>query len=123
VTATLASAGLPVVVTHPRQVRDFAKACGRLAKTDALDARTLARFAAQVRPAPRLLPTEAAQLLDALLTRRRQLVAARYVLCSVCSSLQAKTNALTHSWGGDRAMSQARHPTRSALALGRARNS
>jgi len=74
VTATLASAGLPVVVTNPRQVRDFAKACGRLAKTDALDARILARFAAQVRPAPRPLPTEAAQLLDALLTRRRQLV-------------------------------------------------
>jgi transposase len=74
VTATLASAGLPVVVTNPRQVRDFAKACGRLAKTDALDARLLARFAAQVRPAPRPLPTEAAHLLDALLTRRRQLV-------------------------------------------------
>jgi transposase len=74
VTATLASAGLPVVVTNPRQVRDFAKACGRLAKTDALDARILARFAAQVRPAPRPLPTEAAQLLDSLLTRRRQLV-------------------------------------------------
>jgi transposase len=74
VAATLASAGLPVVVTNPRQVRDFAKACGRLAKTDALDARILARFAVQVRPAPRPLPTEAAQLLDALLTRRRQLV-------------------------------------------------
>jgi len=74
VTATLANAGLPVVVTNPRQVRDFAKACGRLAKTDALDARTLARFAARVQPAPRPLPTEAAQLLDALLTRRRQLI-------------------------------------------------
>jgi transposase len=74
VAATLASAGLPVVVTNPHQVRDFAKACGRLAKTDALDARTLARFAARVRPAPRPLPTEAAQLLDALPTRRRQLV-------------------------------------------------
>ncbi len=74
VTAALASAGLPVVVTHPRQVRDFAKAGGRLAKTDALDARTLGREAGQVRPAPRPLPSEAAQLLDALVTRRRQLV-------------------------------------------------
>ena len=72
--AAIASAGLPVVVANPRQVRDFAKACGRLAKTDAIDARILARFAERVRPAPRPLPTEAAQLLDALLTRRRQLV-------------------------------------------------
>ncbi len=77
VTAALASAGLPVVVTNPRQVRDVAKACGRLAQTDALDARLLARFAAQVRPTPRPLPTEAAQRLDALLTRRRQLVEMR----------------------------------------------
>ncbi len=74
VTAALASAGLLVVVPNPRQVRDVAKACGRLAKTDALDARLLARFAAQVRPAPRPLPSAAAQLLDALVTRRRQLV-------------------------------------------------
>ncbi len=74
VVAAIASAGLPVVVANPRQVRDFAKACGRLAKTDAIDARILARFAERVRPAPRPLPTEAAQLLDALLTRRRQLV-------------------------------------------------
>lgn len=74
VVAALASAGLPVVVANPRQVRDFAKACGRLAKTDAIDARILARFAERVRPVPRSLPTEAAQLLDAILTRRRQLV-------------------------------------------------
>jgi transposase len=74
IAAALVSAGLPVVVANPRQVRDFAKACGRLAKTDAIDARILARFAERVRPAPRPLPTEAAQLLDALLTRRRQLV-------------------------------------------------
>jgi len=74
VAAALASVGLPVVVANPRQVRDFAKACGRLAKTDAIDARILAGFGQRVRPAPRPLPTEAAQLLDALLTRRRQLV-------------------------------------------------
>lgn len=71
---TLAKAGLPVAVVNPRQVRDFAKALGRLAKTDALDAGILAEFAQRVRPEPRPLPDEAAQLLDSLLTRRRQLV-------------------------------------------------
>jgi transposase len=70
----LAAAGLPVVVANPRQVRDFARATGQLAKTDALDAGILALFAERVRPTPRPLPTEAAQLLDAVLTRRRQLV-------------------------------------------------
>lgn len=72
--AMLAAAGLPVVVANPRQVRDFARATGQLAKTDRLDADTLALFAERVRPTPRPLPDEAAQLLDALLTRRRQLV-------------------------------------------------
>ena len=71
---TLARAGLPVAVVNPRQVRDFAKAMGRLAKTDALDATLLADFAQRVRPEPRPLPDEAAQLLDSLLTRRRQIV-------------------------------------------------
>ena len=71
---TLAKAGLPVAVVNPRQVRDFAKALGRLAKTDALDAALLADFAQRVRPEPRPLPDEAAQLLESLLTRRRQLV-------------------------------------------------
>ena len=74
VTAALGSVGLPIVVINPRQVRNFAKALGQLAKTDAIDARTLADFAERVRPAPRPLPTEAAQFLGALLTRRRQLV-------------------------------------------------
>ena len=72
--AALATAGLPVVVANPRQVRDFAKATGQLAKTDALDAQVLALFAERVRPAPRPLPDAAAQALEALLTRRRQLV-------------------------------------------------
>jgi transposase len=72
--AALATAGLPLVVVNPRQVRDFAKATGHLAKTDAIDAPVLALFAERVRPAPRPLPDEAAQALDALLTRRRQLV-------------------------------------------------
>jgi len=74
VVAALATAGLPVVVANPRQVRDFAKATGQLAKTDALDAHILALFAERVRPAPRPLPDDAVQVLDALLTRRRQLV-------------------------------------------------
>ena len=72
--AACAKLGLPVIVVNPRQVRDFAKAMGRLAKTDAIDALTLALFGERVRPAVRPLPDEAAQLLDALLTRRRQLL-------------------------------------------------
>lgn len=74
VAAALATAGLPVAVVNPRQVRDFARALGQLAKTDALDAQVLARFAEVVRPAPRPLPDAAAQELAALLARRRQLV-------------------------------------------------
>ena len=70
----LAAAGLPVVVVNPRHVRDFAKAAGKLAKTDALDAQTLAHFAEVMRPEPRPLPDEQTQTLAAILTRRRQLV-------------------------------------------------
>ncbi|MBZ0168905.1 MAG: IS110 family transposase [Kofleriaceae bacterium] len=73
----LAAAGLPVVVVNPRQVRDFAKATGQLAKTDTLDAAVLAHFAEAVRPPVRPLPDAATQALDALLTRRRQLLAMR----------------------------------------------
>lgn len=72
--AALATAQLPVVVANPRQVRDFAKATGQLAKTDALDAQVLALFAERVRPEPRSLPDEALTALEELLTRRRQLV-------------------------------------------------
>lgn len=68
----LAKAGLPLAIVNPRQVRDFAKAMGQLAKTDALDAGILADFAQRVRPTPRPLPDEAAQLLESLLTRRRR---------------------------------------------------
>src|SRR2546428_2550072 len=70
--AALAAAGLPVVVANPRQVRDFARATGQLAKTDQLDAAMLALFAERVRPTPRPLADEAARLLDAVLPRRRQ---------------------------------------------------
>jgi transposase len=72
--AAAGSAGLPVVAVNPRQVRDFAKAIGKLAKTDAIDARVLAHFADAVRPVVRPLPDAATQALGALVTRRRQLV-------------------------------------------------
>jgi transposase len=71
--SALAAAKLPVVVVNPRQVRNFARAIGQLAKTDRLDARVLASFAERVRPEVRALPDDAARLLDALLTRRRQI--------------------------------------------------
>ena len=74
VASTLASTGLPVAVVNPRQVRQFARAVGQLAKTDALDAQLLARFAEVVRPEPRPLRDEAAQALAALVARRRQVV-------------------------------------------------
>ena len=74
VVSALAAAELPVVVVNPRQVRDFAKALGRLAKTDPLDAEVLARFGEAVRPEPRPLKDDQAQELNALLTRRQQLV-------------------------------------------------
>ena len=72
--SALAVAGIPVAVVTPRQVRDFARATGPLAKTDAIDAQILARVAEAVRPAPRPLPDEATQAFSALLTRRRQLI-------------------------------------------------
>jgi len=72
--AALAAAGLPVAVLNPRQVREFAKATGQLAKTDALDARVLAHFAEAVRPIPRPLPDTLTQELGAVVTRRRQVV-------------------------------------------------
>jgi len=73
-TGVLAAAGVPVVVVNPRHVRDFAKAAGKLAKTDTLDAQTLAHFAEVMRPEPRPLPDEQTQTLAAILARRRQLV-------------------------------------------------
>jgi len=75
VVAALGAAGLPVVVVNPRQVRDFAKATGKLAKTDSLDAGVLALFAERVRPEVRPLADAEAQALGALLARRRQLIA------------------------------------------------
>lgn len=74
VVAALAAAGLPVVVVNPRQVRDFARALGVLAKTDTLDAAVLARFGASIQPSLRPLPDAQANALTDLLTRRRQLI-------------------------------------------------
>ena len=71
VTSALAPAGLPVVVVHPRQVRDVARATGQLAQTDALDARALAHCADGIRPAPRPLPDAQTHALRALLGRRQ----------------------------------------------------
>jgi len=90
--AALAAAGLPVVVANPRQVRDFAKATGQLAKTDRIDADVLALFAERVRPAVRPLPDADAQELDALLGRRRQLL----------EMLQAERNRLGQVFGRGR---------------------
>jgi len=72
--AALAAASIPVVIANPRQVRDFAKSTGQLAKTDAIDAHILALFAERVRPQVRPLPDEAARALDAILGRRRQII-------------------------------------------------
>jgi transposase len=74
VVAALALAGLPLAVVNPRQVRDFAKATGQLAKTDALDAAVLAHFAEAIRPTPRPLPDAQNQALAALVERRHQVV-------------------------------------------------
>jgi transposase len=72
--AALAAAEIPVVIANPRQVRDFAKSTGQLAKTDAIDARVLALFADRVRPQVRPLPDEDARALDAIVGRRRQII-------------------------------------------------
>ncbi len=87
--AAFAAAELPVVVVNPRHVRDFAKATGQLAKTDRIDAGVLALFAERIRPPLRTVPDAAARELEALLTRRRQLV----------EMLQAERNRLAQLLG------------------------
>ena len=72
--STLYSGGLPIVVVNPRQVRDFAKATGKLAKTDIIDSRVLAHFAKAIRPEVRPRKDAEAQELTALVNRRRQLI-------------------------------------------------
>jgi len=97
--AALAAAQLPVVVVNPRQVRDFAKATGQLAKTDRIDAAVLAHFGDRIRPTVRCLPDPAARELDALVTRRRQLLEMR----------QAERNRLAQAVG------RAQHAIRQGL--------
>src|SRR5215217_1183489 len=73
--AALALAGVPVAIVNPRQLRDFAKATGKLAKTDRIDAAVLAHFAEAVKPEPRPLADEHARELSAVVLRRRQILA------------------------------------------------
>jgi transposase len=77
VAAALSVAKVPVVIINPKRARDFAKADGILAKTDAIDARLLARFGRKIQPQPRSLPEAMARELDGLLDRRRQLIGMR----------------------------------------------
>jgi transposase len=90
VLSALAAAALPVVAVNPRQARDYAKATGRLAKTDAIDAHGLAAFAAQVQPTLRPVPDEAQRLLRDLVTRRRQLVEMRTAEAERLSQTRAR---------------------------------
>lgn len=99
VAAALATAKLPVVVINPRQARDFAKATGRLAKTDTIDAAVLAHFADALRPEVRPLPDEASRELEALVVRRRQLVdmlVAERNRLRVCASNATKAGLKKH---------------------------
>jgi transposase len=70
----LAANNVPLAIVNPRQVRDFAKATGKLAKTDGIDALIIARFGEAVRPEPKTLKDEESQRLDALVARRKQLI-------------------------------------------------
>lgn len=74
VAAAIGAAALPLVVVNPAQVRHYAQALGRRAKTDRIDAEVIARFAEAARPEPRPLPDEATQALADLVTRRRQII-------------------------------------------------
>ena len=72
--AALVSQAMPLAVVNPRQIRDFARATGQLAKTDALDAKAIARFAEAIKPEPRPVPDEQARALGELVARRRQVI-------------------------------------------------
>jgi transposase len=72
--AALASAGLPVVIVNPAQIRSFAKAIGQRAKTDPIDAAVIARFTEATNPEPRPLPDASTRLLADLIARRRQII-------------------------------------------------
>src|SRR5436190_13630273 len=95
----LQKADIPVAVVNPLRVREFAKAIGTLAKTDRLDAAVLAHFAQVVRPQPRPLPDEQTQFLDALVTRRCQLIDMRTMetnRLASCADAKVKANIRKH---------------------------
>ncbi|MDP6841657.1 MAG: transposase [Rhodospirillales bacterium] len=138
VVSAVAAAGLPFAVMNPRQVRDFAKATGRLAKTDRLDAEIIAAFAKAVRPAVRPLPSAEEQQLRVLWRRRRQVVdmataekkrlkrerqpdiQARIadhiaILANECDELEAEMRALVQT---DTAWRQKAHLLRSVPSIG-----
>lgn len=74
VASAIAAAGLPLAVVNPRQIRDFARATGKLAKTDRLDAEAIAHFAEAIHPGPRPVATQEAKALGELVARRRQII-------------------------------------------------
>ena len=74
VAIALSEPGIPTALVNPRRVRDFARAIGRLAKTDRIDAEVLALFASSVSPSPSTIPTQDAHHLDSMVKRRRQLI-------------------------------------------------
>jgi transposase len=91
VVAALHAAGLPVLVVNPRQVRDFAKATGQLAKTDRLDARVLAHFAAAIKPPLRPIKSAEEMELEALVSRRGQLIEMLTAEKNRCGSVATQT--------------------------------
>jgi transposase len=95
IVAELAAASLPVVVVNPRQVRDFARATGRLAKTDKIDALVLAKFGTAIEPPQRVLPDEQAVAMRELLARRRQVV--NMITAETNRLKQARTDRVRHS--------------------------
>lgn len=95
----LQKANVPIAVVNPKRARDFARAAGLLAKTDAIDAAMLADFAAKMRPEPRPLPDERTQALDALVTRRCQLIDMRTMeknRQSQCADAKVRKNIEKH---------------------------
>ncbi len=77
IAGALLSKGLPAAIVNPKRVRDFARAMGKLAKTDSIDAHVLARFAQDMKPQVRLLPSEKERFMKELVSRRQQLIEVR----------------------------------------------
>jgi transposase len=99
IAAAIATAGIAVAIVNPRQVRDFAKATGRLAKTDTIDAAALAHFAEAIRPSARPMPDEESRELSALVVRRRQLIEMRVAeqnRLRICASKKMKKDLEDH---------------------------